>query len=753
MKTTRKSWLAVMLAAAAAAPLHAGDVPVKYVNAHSFLVQVKPAEAKDRDAVAADLFISRFPESGWLEEGPCEIKLDHNEKVFARAVKVPGDGTYYFTSRGVDHVGHAPAPLKGEPAQVRVVADTRPPKVEIFAPAPHTILQEGDEMRLEWTAADEYLRHHCVDLFWSPDGVSWKVIAARQPNTGHYLWTVPAPVERDRAGNGKIFFRVTASDEAGNVGEAVSPEGFKVTPMPQVLVDATVDRPARPVDVPPPTAVVDPYLDKDPRPPTKHPELDANDGEIPARPINEGKTAYIAYVMGGNLVRQGRLKDSLRYFRSAVDIDPNFDEAWNDMALVYRQLGAFTKADACIVKALKIEPENPRYLNTRGLIYQSAGMDILRDPASGDEALARANDLVLFAVKTYGAAVDNALRQGSLAERAETYFHLGEICYFANQDPTGARQYWLKVLDLHTPTPALDEVMLDQGTAQEKLTRSIYEKNTELWVNLQTWQRWAREHIRQLNELERGAATPRAPFTGAQFAPPGVIALGAGTGPAAAGAESFTLLPDGSYAAVSPNGAQPGYVMMPQGATPAQPAAPQVQVINNYITPEGAVSGDALVNQRAKGINNVTINKNSGNVTINAGDVDRAQFPCPLCGIPGCRLTTHQPAIDSALQQRAQSAAGAAAQGQTRTATHYYIEDESRYHEVMHKESWGGRPTPPQAPGNYLNSPYARGASPAPAASSQPPVVPGNRGRGRWLSNDYGNSLGYTYETPRARSF
>lgn len=728
-----------MLAAAAA---YGNEVPVKYVNAHSFVVSVKPADEQSRNAMAAELYLSRFPENGWLDEGPCEVKLENAEKVFVRTVKVPGDGSYYFTSRGIDRVGQAAAPLRGEPAQVRVNVDTRAPKVEILRPAPNTILREGENLRLEWTAADEYLKLNAVDLYYSEDGETWKILARKQPHTGHYQLEVPAIARPGRDGNGTLFFKVTASDEADNLGEAVSPKPYKVMPRPRVAVNAQADDNAR-APRPPATANADKYLDKDPRPATKHPELDANDAEIPARAANDGKTAYIAYVMGGNLVRQGRLKDSLRYFRSAVDIDPDFDEAWNDMALVYRQLGAFTKADSCIVKALKIEPENPRYLNTRGLIYQNAGLDILRDPASGDESLARANDLILFAVKTYGAAVDNALRQGTLAERAETYFHLGEICYFANQDPTGARQYWLKVLELHTPTPALDEVMLDQGTAQEKLTRSIYEKNTELWVNLQTWQRWAREHLRQLNDLERGVALPRAPFSGAQFTPAGVVAMGAGTGPAAASPESFTLLPDGSYAAVSPNGGQPGYVMMP--AAPQNPAAaPQVQVINNYITPDGVTS---LPGQTAEGINNVHIGRNSGTVNINAGNIGREHFPCPLCKIPGCRVATHQPALDAAWQQHQTS------QGQTRSAAHYYIENEDQYHEVRHQEAWGTRPQPRTEPGNFLNTPYARGDSGYTAASSQPPAVSAAAGKGKWLQPNYGSRLGYTYETPRARGF
>ncbi|GHV22305.1 hypothetical protein AGMMS49959_12880 [Planctomycetales bacterium] len=712
MLTFRKKFIGgVALIAAAVNVVHtahtarADEPPVKYVNTHSFLVQVKPADRDARDAVAAELYISRFPQSGWLPEGACAVAGDYGDKTFSRTVSVPGDGAYFFTSRGVDRVGAAPAPRPGEAAQVKVIADTAAPQVKIITPLRHAIFRAGENARLEWTATDQNLALNGVGIYYSTDGANWNAVAENLPNTGHYNWQIPPE---------NFYLRVTARDNAGNTGGDESPAPFKVmvggsqfasaaavnnnnvgenaTPTvyyPEAVVGT---RPAATETLAPnipnetpknAPAAADKFLPTDPRPATRHPQLDANDGEIPQR-ADDGKAAYIAYVMGGNLVRQGRLKDSLRYFRSAVDIDPNFDQAWNDMGLVYKQLGAFTKADACLVRALNIEPENPRYLNARGTIYQAAGLDILRDPSSGDESLARANDLILFAVKTFGAAVDEALRRGSLAERAETYFHLGEICYFANQDPTGARQYWLKVLDLHTPTPDLDEVMLDRGTPQERLTRSVYEKNTELWVNLNTWREWAREYIRQLNDLERGVELPRAPFGGSLFAP---LALGAGTAPVAASPETLTLLPDGSYATTTR-----GYTALSPVAANNQP---QVQVINNYIdaTPAAATPGNA------------------------------ARLPMGVVG---------------AVNQKPNAAYA---------ATRYYEEGKDGVYETYQREMFSRNPPQParsRAGGADLireHEPY----NPANGYRYQPvPSVP--TGRGAWLQPQYGNGVDYTYK-------
>lgn len=533
-------------------------VPQKIVASRNFLVTVKPADKDSLDAKAAELYITRFPQRGWVLDGQCQIDTSSGNKLFAKAVSVPSDGVYYFTSRGADAVGKSPAPLRGAPAQVKVIADTTAPEFSLRTPQAGQIFREGEDIRLEWSASDANLALNPITLEYSTDdGLNWQTIARQLPNTGHYFWKIPQ-------GN-SLMLRGNCVDMAKNTSRSEPSETWKIMPKlkkPVVIAEETTAEPMVSPTLPkqekttaevkplPKKSVTEKYTQhlKDPRPATKHPELDANNADIPQVEQKNGKAAYIAYIMAGNLVRQGRLKDSLRYYRTAVDIDGNFDQAWNDMALVYKQLGAYSKADACIMRALKVVPNSPRYINTRGGIYQASGFEILRDPSSGDESLARASDLILFAVKTYGQAINAALKQGKLAECAETYFHLGEICYFANQDPQGARQYWVKVLDLHTPTPELDNVVLDRDSPQEKLTRSIYEKNTELWVNLKTWQSWAREYLRQLNRLEQGAAVPSAPFAAShfqQFANPN---LGANTQPQAAGRGAYGLRPDGNYA-------------------------------------------------------------------------------------------------------------------------------------------------------------------------------------------------------------
>jgi len=252
-------------------------------------------------------------------------------------------------------------------------------------------------------------------------------------------------------------------------------------------------------------------------PATSHPELDGNT-TVADRKYTESmtheKAAYISYIMAGNLVRQGRYKDALRYYRTAVDTDPKFDEAWSDLGLVYKQIGAYTKADACIVKALEIVPENHIYIHNRGEIHQALGLALL-DKQTSESDLAKATDCIHFAVKLYGKAIEVAQKNGRLAECAPTFFRLGEVCYFGNQDPVGAREYWLKVLSLHSPSPELDDVMhSNQNDDENRAVLRMYRSYTEKRVQLDTWQRWAQAYLDQLDRLEQQVYPQPAPSSG-----------------------------------------------------------------------------------------------------------------------------------------------------------------------------------------------------------------------------------------------
>jgi hypothetical protein len=69
-----------------------------------------------------------------------------------------------------------------------------------------------------------------INVYWSenPNG-EWKSVTAGAPggdgalsNTGRFAWTLPPNMPL------KVYLRITATDKAGNVGEAVTPQPIVV---------------------------------------------------------------------------------------------------------------------------------------------------------------------------------------------------------------------------------------------------------------------------------------------------------------------------------------------------------------------------------------------------------------------------------------------------------------------------------------------------------------------------------------------
>src|SRR5262249_36361816 len=141
-------------------------------------------------------------------------------------VDVPGEGRYGFTLLAKSGValGEQP-PRPGEQPQVWVEVDlTRPSVTDL-----HVVVGRGADtgrLFITWRASDKNLSQRPMSLFYSdrPDG-EWKPVpdATGIENTGRFVWNLPptgVPY--------KFYVRVEALDEAGNVGEAKTPDFVKV---------------------------------------------------------------------------------------------------------------------------------------------------------------------------------------------------------------------------------------------------------------------------------------------------------------------------------------------------------------------------------------------------------------------------------------------------------------------------------------------------------------------------------------------
>lgn len=141
----------------------------------------------------------------WLEDEDTESPID---------VEAPRDGMYGFRVVIVASNRMAsPAPEAGEPADIWVHVDTAKPRVQLIS----ATYGDGDhvgQFDIRWEATDEGFVDRPITLSFSetPTG-PWNTIAAGLPNSGQYYWAVEPRIPR------QIYLRITAHDEAGNVGE------------------------------------------------------------------------------------------------------------------------------------------------------------------------------------------------------------------------------------------------------------------------------------------------------------------------------------------------------------------------------------------------------------------------------------------------------------------------------------------------------------------------------------------------------
>jgi hypothetical protein len=145
-------------------------------------------------------------------EDPDEKKPTVDNK-FQRTLELPGEGVFGLRMVVRSRAGLAKAPPQaGDPPQMRIEVDMTPPAVKLDPPAPHP--SRRDALVITWTASDPNLAPNPITIEWAEQPGAWQPIAAHLPNTGRYVWQLPANIP-DR-----VYFRLIARDTAGNEGIA-----------------------------------------------------------------------------------------------------------------------------------------------------------------------------------------------------------------------------------------------------------------------------------------------------------------------------------------------------------------------------------------------------------------------------------------------------------------------------------------------------------------------------------------------------
>ena len=240
---------------AAVAPAAAPVNPTQYLRGTDFDLLYEVENNGPSGLSRVDLYVTRDQGQTWAKwsshpgkERPLKVKL-------GRGYEANKDGEYGLKLVPVSGVGLADdAPTAGTPPDHRVVVDTAAPQVFIY---PHGVAPgQANAVALNWVARDANFGPTPITIEWgeTPAG-PWRSVAspdvaqagggagvARLPNTGQYLWTLPAGMPTHR-----VYLRVTATDRAGNRSEHVTRDPITVDLMrPKVRIVAPPELAPRP---------------------------------------------------------------------------------------------------------------------------------------------------------------------------------------------------------------------------------------------------------------------------------------------------------------------------------------------------------------------------------------------------------------------------------------------------------------------------------------------------------------------------
>ncbi len=126
---------------------------------------------------------------------------------------VDGEGLYGFriVVQGGNGLGGLP-PHSGDAPDLWVMVDMTKPNVRLIDATAGNGAHAG-ELLIRWEASDASLAARPITLlFTDRPGGQWSIIAAGLDNSGQYAW------RPDSRAPDRIYLRIEARDEAGNVG-------------------------------------------------------------------------------------------------------------------------------------------------------------------------------------------------------------------------------------------------------------------------------------------------------------------------------------------------------------------------------------------------------------------------------------------------------------------------------------------------------------------------------------------------------
>lgn len=115
--------------------------------------------------------------------------------------------------------------------------------------------------------------------------------------------------------------------------------------------------------------------------------LNTND-ETSEKSFSENPKAKEAYNKGVKMLEQNKYADAIPWFEKAVETDPEFVFAWDNLGVCYRRTGKYEKAEAAYKASLKIEPSGKTPLQNLPIVYKMQNKN--------NEAIAAYKDLLKY---------------------------------------------------------------------------------------------------------------------------------------------------------------------------------------------------------------------------------------------------------------------------------------------------------------------------------------------------------------------
>ena len=185
----------------------------RLVNSKRFELDYDIESVGTAGVARVELFGTRDGGKTWNSLG------DDPDSTSPFVVNVDGEGTYGFrmvieSTNGLK----SPTPEPGDLPEVWVGVDVTKPTAAVVSAKPG-FGEHAGELEIRWEAADANLTTRPIALAYATEASGpWTIIASGLPNQGHYTWRL------DSRTPGKLYLKVEARDEAGNVGTFITPE-------------------------------------------------------------------------------------------------------------------------------------------------------------------------------------------------------------------------------------------------------------------------------------------------------------------------------------------------------------------------------------------------------------------------------------------------------------------------------------------------------------------------------------------------